>query len=184
MIRERDLEGFWRSRLDKRDPVARIGYSLWVSDVDVLKRTIQSDTTGFWGVVPWYYWEGMARTTVVNIANGLVRAGYGDLTMQQMHEKIKEVGVEVAIRHAQYIDNDIEQRVGNVHGVLSEEQMAHYHHVAFRRFGIPADYYGGTLLRSVPDVIEFNTYDVLYCFDCDSAEGFDPSTLKAPSRAE
>lgn len=32
-----NLEGFWYSRLQKRDPVARIGYALWVSDTEKLK---------------------------------------------------------------------------------------------------------------------------------------------------
>lgn len=81
-----NLEAFWFSRLGKQDPVARIGYALWVSDVEKLKAAI--------------------------------------------------------------------------------------HHIAFKKFGIRPDYYGGTWLGSVPDQAEMKAYGDLYCHDCDSAEGY------------
>ena len=36
-----NLEAFWKSRLDKKDPVARIGYALWGSDTEKLKLEIR-----------------------------------------------------------------------------------------------------------------------------------------------
>lgn len=119
----------------------------------------------------------MARSTVVNIALGLERAGYR-LTMAEMREKIKDVGIAVAERHIQYVQHDIKYSVGNNPGLLSPEQMAHYHHIAFQMFNIAPDSYGGTLFRSVPNEWEFKMYGSLYCFDCDNAEGFDSSTLR------
>ncbi|MGI2171970.1 hypothetical protein ACROAE_17575 [Shewanella sp. MF05960] len=45
-----NLEAFWRSRLSKKDPVARIGYALWVTDTTKLKHVIQSGDTNFWNI--------------------------------------------------------------------------------------------------------------------------------------
>ncbi|MGI2177990.1 hypothetical protein [Shewanella frigidimarina] len=43
-----NLEAFWISRLSKKDPVARIGYALWVTDTAKLKHVIQRGDTHFW----------------------------------------------------------------------------------------------------------------------------------------
>ncbi|WP_244212541.1 hypothetical protein [Shewanella livingstonensis] len=71
-----NLEAFWRSRLSKKAPVARIGYALWVTDTTKLKHVIQSGDTHFWNNKGFAYWEFMARSTVVNLATGLERGGF------------------------------------------------------------------------------------------------------------
>ncbi|MCK7543685.1 hypothetical protein MLC59_05830 [Marinobacter bryozoorum] len=172
-----NLEAFWFSRLGKQDPVARIGYALWVSDVEKLKAAIQAGDPAFWNHKAFAYWELMARSTVVNLAVGLERAGHR-LTFMEMREKIREVGIEVARRHVQYVRHDIRYEIGNTPGKLSLEQMAHYHHIAFKKFGIRPDYYGGTWLGSVPDQAEMKAYGDLYCHDCDSAEGYQPEQAR------
>jgi len=172
-----NLEAFWFSRLKKRDPVARIGYALWVSDTDKLKAAIRSGDPAFWNHKGFAYWELMARSTVVNLATGLERAGH-HLTFSEMRSKIKEVGIEVARRHVQYVRHDIRHGIGNTPGKLSLEQMAHYHHIAFKKFGISADFYGGTWLGSVPDSVELKAYGALYCHDCDTAEGYQAEPLR------
>ena len=166
------LEEFWFSRLNKKDPVARIGYALWVSDTKKLKLAIVNGDAAFWNNKGFLYWETMARSTVVNLATGLERAGFRG-TFSEMRAKIKEVGLNVAYYHSRYVTQDIERNIGKVPGVLSLQQMARYHHDAFSDFGIPADFYGGTWLQKMPDEMEFKAYGNLYCHDCDSNEGFE-----------
>jgi len=71
-----NLEAFWKSRLDKKDPVARIGYALWVSNTDKLKHAIETGDAKYWNFKGFTYWEFMARSTVVNLAVGLEKGGF------------------------------------------------------------------------------------------------------------
>lgn len=73
---QEDLEKFWLSRLQKHDPVARIGYALWVSDPNKLKKEIIIGDAKYWNHKPFAYWDAMARSTVVNLAIGLEKGGY------------------------------------------------------------------------------------------------------------
>lgn len=161
-----DLEAFWKSRLDKKDPVARIGYALWVSDTDKLKKEIIKGEPSFWNYKGFAYWEFMARSTVVNLAVGLQKGGFRG-TIKETRDKIKAVGIKVAEYHMLYVDIDYKDKIGDVPGKLSLKQMADYHHAAFKFFNIPKHFYGGTWLESVPDRIEFSAYGHLYCHDCD-----------------
>ena len=119
----------------------------------------------------------MARSTVVNLAPGLERAGH-HLSFVEMRNKIKEVGIEVAWRHIQFVRHDIRLSIGEVPGKLSLEQMAHYHHIAFEKFGIRPDFYGGTWIGAVPDQVEMRAYGKLYCHDCDSSDGYVPGQMQ------
>jgi hypothetical protein len=167
-----NLEAFWRSRLSKKDPVARIGYALWVTDTAKLKHVIQSGDTNFWNNKGFTYWEFMARSTVVNLATGLERGGFRG-TFSQMRAKIKDVGIEVANQHISFVTHDYDNgNIGEVKGLLSRKQMADYHHIAFKLFNIPNHFYGGTWLNNVPDEAGFTLYGELYCHDCDSAVGY------------
>ncbi len=112
------------------------------------------------------YWEFMARSTVVNLAAGLEKAGFKG-TFTEMRDKIKEVGIEVARMHVSFVIKDYANQTGEVPGLLSLKQIAKYHQLAFSQFGIPADFYGGTWFASIPDELEFNLYGSLYCHDCD-----------------
>lgn len=84
-----DLENFWLSRLRKRDPVARIGYALWVSDVENLKKEIRQGNPEFWNNKGFVYWEFMARSTVVNLAVGLEQGGFKG-SFAEMRKMIKK----------------------------------------------------------------------------------------------
>ncbi|WP_282178299.1 hypothetical protein [Vibrio nereis] len=77
------------SRLDKRDPVARIGYALWVSDTKKLKLEIDKGDSSFWNHKGFAYCEFMARSTVVNLAVGLNKGGFRG-NVKETNEKIKE----------------------------------------------------------------------------------------------
>jgi len=166
-----NLEAFWKSRLDKKDPVARIGYALWVSDTQKLKMEIMKGDSSFWNYQGFAYWEFMARSTVVNLAVGLNKGGFhGDV--KTMREKIKEVGAHVAYFHMRFVTNDFKKKIGNIPGKLSLKQMADYHKAAFKDFNIPGHFYGGTWLELVPDEIEFSLYGDLYCHDCDTNTGY------------
>jgi hypothetical protein len=170
-----NLEAFWKSRLDKKDPVARIGYALWVSDTQKLKREIMTGDSSFWNHQGFAYWEFMARSTVVNLAVGLNKGGFrGDV--KETREKIKEVGKRVAYFHIQFVKDDFLNKFGDVPGKLSLKQMADYHKLAFKKFNIPGHFYGGTWLELVPDEIEFSLYGDLYCHDCDTATGYQGRT--------
>lgn len=165
------LEAFWKSRLDKKDPVARIGYALWVSDTKKLKLEIDKGDSSFWNYKGFAYWEFMARSTVVNLAVGLNKGGFRG-NIKETNEKIKEVGVKVAEFHIRFVQDDYKNKFGNVPGKLSLKQMADYHKQAFQYFNIPGHFYGGTWLELVPDDIEFSLYGDLYCHDCDTATGY------------
>jgi hypothetical protein len=166
-----NLEAFWKSRLDKKDPVARIGYALWISNTDKLKREINKGDPAFWNHKGFAFWELMARSTVVNLAVGLNKGGFRG-NFKETREKIKEVGLKVAQLHILYVKNDYEKNIGQVPGKLSLKQMADYHELAFKHFNIPKHFYGGTWLELVPDDIEFSLYGDLYCHDCDTATNY------------
>ncbi|WP_211224565.1 hypothetical protein [Marinimicrobium agarilyticum] len=170
-LAERDLERFWELRMEKRDPVARIGYALWVSSAEKLKRTIEGGDPVYWNHRGYAYWDAMARSTVVNIAVGLERGGFRG-SFIETRDKIREIGLKVARWHAIYVNHDYQNNIGRVPGQLSLQQMADYHHQVFREFNIPADFYGGTWLRSVPDPVELSVYGHLYCHDCDTPRGY------------
>ena len=110
----------------------------------------------------------MARSTVVNLAAGLEKSGFHG-TFTEMRAKIKEVGFEVARQHAIFVEIDRKQKIGSVAGLLSLSQVAKYHHIAFAKFGIPSNFYGGTWLLIIPDSLELEAYGHLYCHDCDPA---------------
>ncbi len=165
-LNRRELDKFWLSRLKKKDPIARIGYALWCKSADDLKRETILGDKKYWGNKGFSYWEFMARTTVVNLATGLQKGGFqGDF--KAMRNKIKEVGAEVARQHAVFVKMDIKANRG-VPGLLSTDQIAKYHHIAFKKFSIPASYYGGTWLGVMPDKWEYKLYGDLYCHDCDA----------------
>jgi len=166
-----NLEAFWKSRLDKKDPVARIGYALWVSNTDKLKMEIIKGDPSFWNHKGFAYWEFMARSTVVNLAVGLNKGGFRG-NIRETNEKIKEVGIKVAEFHSIYVERDYKNNIGDVAGKLSLKQMADYHKAAFKYFNIPGHFYGGTWLDWVPDEVEFSLYGDLYCHDCDTATGY------------
>lgn len=166
-----NLEAFWKSRLDKKDPVARIGYALWVSDTKKLKIEITKGEPSFWNYKGFAYWEFMARSTVVNLAVGLNKGGFRG-NIKETREKIKKVGMKVAEFHILFVQRDYKNNIGDVAGKLSLKQMADYHIAAFKLFNIPAHFYGGTWLEWVPDDIEFSLYGDLYCHDCDTATGY------------
>lgn len=166
-----DIRAFWRSRLTKLDPIARIGFGLWCASAREYREAIENGDPAYWNHHGFAYWEGMVRSTVVNLSVGLNKAGFRG-TMRQEREKIREVGKEVARQHAKYVREDYREHYGNEKGLLSPRQIAHYHHAAFKRFGVEPDTYGGTWLKAVPDDVEFRIYGALYCHDCDSDEGY------------
>lgn len=171
-IANKQLDKFWLSRLRKKDPIARIGYALWCPSINDLKREVLTGDPEYWNHKGYTFWEFMARSTVVNIAIGLEKAGFKG-NNGEMRAKIKEVGLEVAIQHQLFVTADISNKYGKVWGLLSLEQVARYHHRAFQRFQITPDTFGGTWLSNIPDEIELKTYGDIYCHDCDSNEGFE-----------
>lgn len=166
-----NLEAFWKSRLDKKDPVARIGYALWISDTEKLKVEIKKGDSAFWNHKGFVYWEFLARSTVVNLAVGLNKGGFTG-TSKEMRDQITEVGKRVASYHIKFVKDDFVNKIGDIPGRLSLKQMADYHKAAFKEFNIPGHFYGGTWLDIVPDEIEFKLYGDLYCHDCDTATGY------------
>lgn len=151
--------------------MARIGYALWVSAPNKLKKEIITGDPEYWNHKPFVLWGAMARSTVVNLAMGLERAGFKG-TFLEMRQKIKEVGISVARHHIRFTENDYKHGYGKIPGLLSLKQMADYHHVAFEEFGIPPSYYGGTWFGAVPEQLQFEAYGHLYCHDCDSTDGY------------
>lgn len=164
-----NLERFWYSRLQKKDPIARIGYALWCKSANDLKRVIAEGDKQYWDNKGFTYWEFMARSTVVNLAAGLEKSGYHG-NFKETRQKIQEIGLEVARQHAIFVQIDLKNNLGKTPGLLSLKQIANYHHIAFAKFGIPANFYGGTWVGVIPDSVEFKLYGDLYCHDCDTSE--------------
>jgi hypothetical protein len=54
-LAQKNLEKFWYSRLQKKDPVARIGYAIWVSDPEKLRTAIITGDTKYWNHKPFAY---------------------------------------------------------------------------------------------------------------------------------
>ena len=86
-----DLEKFWYSRLQKKAPIARIGYALWCKKLDNLKKAVETGGPVYWNHRNYLYWEMMARSTVVNLSVGLQAGGFRGSFMQ-MRKRIREVG--------------------------------------------------------------------------------------------
>jgi len=134
-----NLEAFWKSRLDKKDPVARIGYALWVSNTDKLKHAIETGDAKYWNFKGFTYWEFMARSTVVNLAVGLEKCGFRG-NFSKTKEQIKKVGKAVAYWHIEYVKKDFDKKIGKIPGKLSLKQMADYHQQAFKQLIFPATF--------------------------------------------
>ncbi len=166
-----ELSKFWLSRVNKKDPIARIGYTLWSPTAEDLKRVVTTGDPSYWANKPYQYWELMARTTVINLAAGLQKGGF-EGTFSEMRQQIKKVGIEVARQHVNFVTMDIKGSYGSVDGLLSLKQVADYHHLAFSKFNIPSHFYGGTWLSRVPGEAEFKLYGDLYCHDCDTGTGY------------
>ena|SRR5690554_5630741 len=131
-------------------------------------QVVEPHQAEYWAHRGFAYWEMMTRSTVVNLSVGLQRGGYQG-TMAEMREKIREVGLQVAIQHAIFVKNDYASGAGTKPGLLSLKQIAQYHHIAFEKFNIPPEYYGGTWFGAIPDSWELKMYGDLYCHDCDPA---------------
>lgn len=170
-IENGDVRAFWLSRLDRLDPIARIGFGLWSSSAREFRERIEHGDPAYWNHRGFVYWESMVRSTVVNLSAGLTSAGFRG-NMREERQKILEVGRLVAEYHARFVEEDYQRGYGRVPGLLSAQQVADYHHLAFEAFGIRPDFYGGTPLRRVPDSVEFRIFGFLYCHDCDTAEGY------------
>jgi len=165
--RRREYLGlFWKSRVEKKDPIARIGYSLWCKDARTLRRAISNGDRAYWNHRGYRYWNFMAMSTIINLAMGLERAGFQG-TIGEKNKKIAEIGVEIAKQHMKSVNFDYAAKQGHFPGRLSLRQLAEYHHKVFEKQGIPRDYYGGTWLEIIPDEWEFELYGDWYCHDCD-----------------
>lgn len=171
LVERGDIRAFWLSRLHKLDPVARIGFGLWSRSAEEYRAAIERGNPEYWDHKSFAYWEGITRTTIVNLSVGLNKAGFRG-NMRQEREKIRKAGEAVANWHVEFVKRDYKGLYGRVPGLLSAKQIADYHHMAFAEFGIQPDNYGGTWLRAVPDDLEFRIYGFLYCHDCDSDEGY------------
>jgi|GEM_PF-1314918 len=159
------LERFWQSRIKTKDPVARVGFALYCSSLDKLRRIIANGKSDYWGR-GYYYWRAMRVQTLMNLALGLEEAGHaGDL--EQTRDMVLAVGIRLAKQHIRTVTRDIRQGIGKTPGKLSARQIKKYHHQVFEELGIPRHYYGGTSLQSVPDSWELWLYGDLYCHDCD-----------------
>lgn len=181
------LDKFWYSRMKKRDPIARIGYSLWAKEFKDVEKALAemggqySDIQNAFPVENFadnaigdtYYWKTlMANSTIVNLYVGILRSDFeGDHAARMA--RIKEIGIAIAKAHIKYVTRDIKKNYGKVPGLLSLEQLADYHHEVFRDFRLTEDNYGGTFSSWLPDKIELMTYGHLYCRDCDSDDGYD-----------
>jgi len=60
-LAQKDLEKFWYSRLQKKDPVVRIGYAIWVSDPEKLRVAITTGDPEYWNHKRIEYWDVVRR---------------------------------------------------------------------------------------------------------------------------
>lgn len=67
-----------------------------------------------------------------------------DATKAQMDVAMHNIGMDLAIRHANAVTIDYEQSRRNIRGVLGIDQVTDFHHESFKSFNISPVYYGGT----------------------------------------
>jgi hypothetical protein len=186
---------FWQARLG-RDPVARVGVSLWGSADDVrlairqtgerawtpdmnllsavslkLRESLPEDLkfppTTEDELVRYWVWMGeMTRQRVVDRA---VKVGVlpAEASATQRLNLIRDIGLDLARGHAEAVSADASTKVGEQAGLLSLEQIAEYHHRVFEAHGLPKQTYGGTPYGFAPDWLEFLLAGGLYAPDAD-----------------
>lgn len=84
--------------------------------------------------------------------------------------RLNELGVALMKAHVWAVNQDMDNCLGNVPGLLSPEQVAHYHHAVFGSFGIGRQWidssgswlFGGTLFNLPPSL-----YRPVWCRACD-----------------
>ncbi|MBS0514687.1 MAG: hypothetical protein JSS16_04365 [Proteobacteria bacterium] len=140
MLDNKDLAGFWDSRMARGDPWGREGASIWsrgnpnLTDADLLKGDLVIDRL----VSTIAEQNGYDMSNVPSEVRGSVilgmAQGYGD--------EIQAIGLGIAQAHANF--------VGDAGVAPTLTQGAILHHEVFANFGLPASTYGGTPLGSGP----------------------------------
>lgn len=126
-LNRRDMGAYYQSRLDRGDPYGEIGLSFWAPHSSGAK------------------YRAMAAASKLNLLGGAIANGVitsADPMVQQM--QIHDIGVALARAHANSVDIDYFDRLGEIHGVLDLDQVTDFHHDVFSSYGIPVRYYGGT----------------------------------------
>jgi hypothetical protein len=130
MLKDENLAGFWRSRLERGDPWGRTGASIWdrgnpsLSERDLAMG--EMTTTRLLGALA-------ARDGLAMPASALGARG---MAMQYRNELTK-IGLGVARGHVGI--------VGSLGGYTAGlEASALMHHQVFANHGLPATTYGGT----------------------------------------
>ena len=138
------VQAFWESRLAVGDPVARAGLrSLGIP-------------VGFVDSVPGFDYL-FGGTSINNRLQAFSRAYTGHAL------DIDEVRVRLMAAHVRAVDFDME----GVVGLLNPRQVAEYHHVVFREFGLPPTAFGGTPFTGYLGEADNWLYTWVWCGGCD-----------------
>ncbi|MEJ2404678.1 MAG: hypothetical protein P8171_10365 [Candidatus Thiodiazotropha sp.] len=157
LLKKGDFKGFWRSRFQAGDPVARTALTGW-GDPDYVNAST---------------FERLAAQHTWSDLSSYIEDHKLPVTMQQ-------IGLELARAHAQAVMSDDK----GAHHLLSPHQVADYHHNVFAQHDIPPHLFGGTHQIGghwyLPDVsipapggwaptrFDANTYSGLWCKGCDT----------------
>ena len=89
-------------------------------------------------------------------------------TVETINATYREVGIKLAHAHADAVNNDLQQKIGNTPGLLSAGQVSDYHQEVFTSSNLSASTYGGTPYSLVPDILELGLTSGLYAKGADS----------------
>ncbi|WP_395643605.1 RHS repeat-associated core domain-containing protein [Rudaea sp.] len=137
MLDNKDLAGFWDSRMARGDPWGREGASIWsrgnpnLTDADLLKGDLVLNNL----LAALAARDGVWISDVPMTDVPRLREMYSS--------EVGEIGLGIAQAHAQFVGAD-----GIAPTLLDG---AKYHQVVFAGFGLPASTYGGTPLGDGPD---------------------------------
>ena len=191
MAERGQLEGFWRSRLGK-DPVARVGTALW-GGASALRRAIDrtpDDALSYWrpGRLGWLarlsvsilapnlasdprsrdelvsYWTAIGTDGRQRVVSALSKGGHPDADVSS---DVRKIGQDLARAHVAAVQSDRRNRVGELPGVLSRDQIRAYHHRVFAAHGLPRSTYGGTPVGWLPDRLQLELAGAVYAHDAD-----------------
>jgi hypothetical protein len=198
LIETGQLDLFWASRIPK-DPVARVGLGTWGSDallqqsieqhggavfrpasdpLTVLSLRLHPDFESSLKALPKTtgelkdYWRWMGNLASDRLEKFGVKSGAlrPDSSPEERFAYRKEIGVALAKAHVAAIDDDAKRGLGDIPGLLSAQQIATVHHEVFKSFGLPANTFGGTPFRWVPDALEIGVGGGLWANGSDSSD--------------
>ena len=194
-LKSDDLGGFWNARIGK-DPIARLGVAFWGNPNDLSEAMDRTGLESWKPQLNFFtqlylqftapshvtippetkdellsYWQYMGTTAETRLKGAIadeISSRGREPTADAINATYREVGLKLAHAHAQAVTQDLQEKVGTTPGLLSSEQVSHYHQTVFASSNLPTSTYGGTPYSAVPDILELGLTSGLYAKDADA----------------